>query len=57
LGCALGAFLGGGAIALRLLDRRQPIPFGPFLALGATLTLFWGDIIVSTYQRFLFGAG
>lgn len=57
VGCALGAFLGGGAIALRLLDRRQPIPFGPFLALGATLTLFWGDIIVSTYQRFLLGAG
>jgi leader peptidase (prepilin peptidase)/N-methyltransferase len=51
---AVGAFAGGGAIALGWLDRRQPMPFGPFLALGAGLTIFCGEAIVSTYLRLFF---
>jgi leader peptidase (prepilin peptidase) / N-methyltransferase len=51
LGCVLGAIVGGGALMLRLLSRRQPMPFGPFLAVGAVLTAFWGDAIVSAYMR------
>lgn len=51
---ALGAFGGGGAIAFGLLDRRQPMPFGPFLALGAGLTIFLGEAILSTYLRIFF---
>jgi leader peptidase (prepilin peptidase)/N-methyltransferase len=54
LACAIGAFAGGGAIALGLLDRRQPMPFGPFLALGATLTAFFGEAIITTYFRLFF---
>lgn len=54
LACALGAFVGGGAIALGLLNRRQPMPFGPFLALGAVIALFWGETILSAYLRLVF---
>lgn len=54
LACALGAFLGGGAIALGWLDRRQPIPFGPFLALGAALTVFWGELLLQSYWQLFF---
>ena len=54
IACAVGAFAGGGAIALGWLDRRQPMPFGPFLALGAGLTVFWGEAILSTYLRLFF---
>ncbi len=54
LACALGAFVGGGAIALKLISRRQPMPFGPFLALAAIITLFGGEAILSTYLRFVF---
>ncbi len=54
IACAVGAFAGGGAIALGWLDRRQPMPFGPFLALGAGLTIFWGEAILSTYLRLFF---
>lgn len=54
LACAAGAFVGGGAIALRLLNRRQPIPFGPFLAMGGIITIFAGEAILSAYLRFLF---
>jgi leader peptidase (prepilin peptidase)/N-methyltransferase len=51
---AVGAFGGGGAIALGWLDRRQPMPFGPCLALGAGLTIFFGEAILSAYLRLFF---
>ena len=54
LACAMGAFVGGAAIAIGLLDRRQPMPFGPFLAMGAGLTLIWGSDILSTYLNIFF---
>ncbi|MGB7444501.1 MAG: prepilin peptidase [Coleofasciculaceae cyanobacterium] len=54
LACAIGAFVGGGAIALGYLSRRQPMPFGPFLAIGAGLTVFWGELILSSYLRLFF---
>ena len=56
LACACGAFVGGGAIALGVLNRRQPMPFGPFLALGAVITLFGGNAILSAYVRLVFPA-
>lgn len=54
--CALGALVGGGAIALGLISRRQPIPFGPFLALAAILTVFFGDALITTYRQLFFPA-
>lgn len=51
LACTVGAVIGGGAIILGWLDRQQPIPFGPFLALGATLAAFRGQVILSTYLQ------
>ncbi|HIK49760.1 MAG TPA: prepilin peptidase [Oscillatoriales cyanobacterium M59_W2019_021] len=54
LGCAMGAFAGGGAIALGWLHRRQPMPFGPFLALGAAIAALWGDAIISLYLQLFF---
>jgi leader peptidase (prepilin peptidase)/N-methyltransferase len=49
LACLVGSLIGGGAIALKIVSRRQPIPFGPFLALGGVLSLFWGESIIFTY--------
>jgi leader peptidase (prepilin peptidase) / N-methyltransferase len=54
LACVLGAFIGGGAIAFRLLRRGNPIPFGPFLAAGAAVTVFLGEAILSTYLKLFF---
>ncbi len=54
LACMLGAIVGGGAIALKLLSRRQPIPFGPFLALGAVLSLLFGNALLTAYVQFFF---
>jgi leader peptidase (prepilin peptidase) / N-methyltransferase len=47
LGCVFGAVIGGiGA----LLGRPTVIPFGPYLALGALVCLFWQDALL----QFLF---
>ena len=54
IACLAGAFAGGGAIALGLLERRKPMPFGPFLALGTAITALWGEAILSTYLQLLF---
>uniref|UniRef100_B8HYD1 Prepilin leader peptidase/N-methyltransferase n=1 Tax=Cyanothece sp. (strain PCC 7425 / ATCC 29141) TaxID=395961 RepID=B8HYD1_CYAP4 len=53
LGCAIGAFMGGAAIALGLLSRRQPIPFGPFLALGGAIATLYGEPILKAYLSWL----
>lgn len=54
LACVLGAFVGGGAIAIGRLNRRQPMPFGPFLALGAVLSAFYGEALLSGYLTLFF---
>ncbi|MFB2836315.1 prepilin peptidase [Floridanema evergladense] len=54
LACLIGSLVGGGAIALGLLSRRQAMPFGPFLALGAAITVFFGELILSTYLKVFF---
>ncbi|MDJ0510128.1 MAG: A24 family peptidase [Crocosphaera sp.] len=54
LACAMGSIFGGVAMILGILDRGNPFPFGPFLALGAILSLFWGQVIISTYIETFF---
>ena len=54
MSCTVGAVIGGGAIALKMISRRTPIPFGPFLALGATMAVFWGDFLIDFYVKIFF---
>jgi len=54
LASAIGAGVGGGAIALGWLNRRQPMPFGPFLAIGTLMTALWGSAIAQAYTRIFF---
>lgn len=44
----------GGALALTLMAsgrvrRKDPIPFGPFLAAGGAISLFWGEKVMRWY--------
>src|SRR5882724_7206560 len=44
----------GGPLAVALLatgrkSRKDPIPFGPFLALGGFISLFWGEALLAWY--------
>lgn len=54
IACGVGAVIGGGAIALKIIGKKQPMPFGPFLALGGALSLFFGDAIIETYLNAFF---
>ena len=49
LACLAGVIFGLGAIALNRLKRGNPMPFGPFLALGAVVSVFYGEFLVSGY--------
>ena len=48
-----GSIVGVGLIALGKRQLQGRIPFGPFLALGTLLWMFWGRALVSAYMRFL----
>jgi leader peptidase (prepilin peptidase)/N-methyltransferase len=52
VGCLVGSAVGLSLIAFRRLGRRQHIPFGPFLSLGAVVALFWGDRLIAWYLSF-----
>jgi leader peptidase (prepilin peptidase)/N-methyltransferase len=53
LGCLFGSAVGLALIAVRRLGRRQHIPFGPFLSLGAMVALFWGERLIAWYLRLM----
>ncbi|MEQ1698558.1 MAG: prepilin peptidase [Ilumatobacteraceae bacterium] len=42
-GFAAGAVVGVAVLVLRKGNRKTAIPFGPFLALGTLLAIFWGQ--------------
>jgi leader peptidase (prepilin peptidase) / N-methyltransferase len=48
-----GALVGGLALLFRIVKRRQPIPFGPFIAAGTLSAYYWGSEIIEHYIRFL----
>ncbi|MGB3616220.1 MAG: prepilin peptidase [Elainellaceae cyanobacterium] len=49
LACTMGALFGTLGLTLGLIQRRQAIPFGPFLALGAVVATLVGSLLISTY--------
>ena len=48
-----GSIVGVGLIVLGKRQLQGRIPFGPFLALGTLIWMFWGRALVSAYMRFL----
>ncbi len=49
IGSLTGAVVGIALMIARGSDSRLPIPFGPFLALGAACGLFFGDTAINWY--------
>lgn len=45
----LGGLLAVVVLASGLRGRKDPIPFGPFLAAGGVVGLFWGERLVTWY--------
>jgi leader peptidase (prepilin peptidase)/N-methyltransferase len=54
-GSLLGT-MGAGVFAIsRRLRQDHLIPFGPFLALGLWAAVQWGDLLLSSYMKFVSG--
>lgn len=53
LSILLSVLVGGPSAAALLATgrkgRKDPVPFGPFLALGGVLSLLWGDAVIEWY--------
>lgn len=45
----IGGIIGIALIALKIKNRKDYIPFGPFIAISSLLTLFFGQHIVNYY--------
>jgi leader peptidase (prepilin peptidase)/N-methyltransferase len=54
IGSFTGAVVGISLILVRRTDSRVPIPFGPFLALGAVCALVFGDRLITWYLQMAF---
>lgn len=50
-----GAVVGVAVVALRKADGKTAIPFGPFLAAGAIISLFAGQALIDAYLGLAFG--
>ncbi|HVL88609.1 MAG TPA: A24 family peptidase, partial [Actinomycetota bacterium] len=49
LGFLLGAVIGLVLMMAGKAGRKTAVPFGPFLALGAVISAFWGQAIVDLW--------
>src|SRR5699024_1162800 len=47
LAALLGTIIGGGIMLIQKADRKQPIPFGPYIIVAALLSYFYGEQIIS----------
>ncbi len=47
----VGAVIGIGLLAAKMLKKGQDIPFGPYLALGALIAMIWGTEMWQWYFR------
>jgi leader peptidase (prepilin peptidase) / N-methyltransferase len=53
LSTLFGAVIGGLALLFKIVKRRQPIPFGPFIAAGTLTAYYWGSELIDLYIHFL----
>lgn len=53
LAALFGAVIGGILMLAKKVKRGEPIPFGPFIVLGAIISYFYGDKLIDIYLSLL----
>lgn len=53
LSCAAGALIGLVLILLKIIERRQPVPFGPYIIFASLVSYFYGDTLIQWYLNLL----
>jgi leader peptidase (prepilin peptidase)/N-methyltransferase len=54
IGFLSGAVVGVVVVAARRGSAKTALPFGPFLAAGAIVALFWGQALINAYLGLAF---
>ena len=49
IGSLVGSVIGVTLMALGIIDRKDRIPFGPFICLGAVIMIFFGEQLLELY--------
>ena len=49
----IGSIVGVTLIVKKLRQRKEFIPFGPFLAVGIAVSVLWGQQLLSVYLRLI----
>ena len=52
IGAFLGSIVGLFLIIIQKKSRKSTIPFGPFLAVGTLITLFYGNSLIRVYLEY-----
>ncbi|WP_449355626.1 prepilin peptidase [Virgibacillus natechei] len=52
LSCIIGAVIGMMLLLFKIIDRKQQVPFGPYIVVAALLTYFYGDSLLNWYFSF-----
>ncbi|SFD60867.1 type 4 prepilin peptidase 1 Aspartic peptidase. MEROPS family A24A [Lentibacillus persicus] len=53
LASVFGMVVGVVLLSLKIINRKQPVPFGPYIAAAAIVAYFYGEPIVAWYFNFL----
>lgn len=53
IACLLGTMIGGILLAMKVMTRKQPMPFGPFLLAGSIIAFGYGESLISIYVSIL----
>ncbi|MEC5421938.1 A24 family peptidase [Virgibacillus sp. C22-A2] len=53
LSCMIGALIGIVLLLFKVIDRKQPVPFGPYIVVATLLTYFYGDFLLIWYFNLL----
>jgi leader peptidase (prepilin peptidase) / N-methyltransferase len=53
LSTLFGAVIGGLAMLFKIVKKKQPIPFGPFIAAGTLTAYYWGSDWIDLYLQFI----
>ncbi|RKQ29889.1 prepilin peptidase [Oceanobacillus halophilus] len=49
LSCMIGALIGILLLLFKIVGRKQPVPFGPYIVFAALITYLYGDAILNWY--------
>ncbi|RLL47860.1 prepilin peptidase [Oceanobacillus piezotolerans] len=49
LSCLAGAVIGMLLLVTKIINRKQPVPFGPYIVFATLITYFYGDSLIDWY--------